>query len=65
MNKKQKMAVEFGLERAANQQEDKIHELVIRTRVPSKWRFIDLETGQVWKYENGLPVLDESTKIKS
>jgi hypothetical protein len=24
-------------------------ELTIRTRVPSKWRFVDLETGDVWK----------------
>lgn len=23
--------------------------LTIRTKVPSKWRFVDLETGDVWK----------------
>ena len=25
--------------------------IVIETRVPSKWRFVDLETGDVWKWE--------------
>lgn len=25
-------------------------DLVIHTKVPSKWRLVDLETGQVYKY---------------
>ena len=25
--------------------------LEIKTKVPSKWRFVDLETGEVWKYQ--------------
>lgn len=24
----------------------------INTRVPSKWRFTDLETGETWRWEN-------------
>lgn len=25
--------------------------IVIETRVPSKWRFVDLETGDVWRWD--------------
>lgn len=28
-------------------------DISIHTRVPSKWRWVDLETGDVWKYEDG------------
>lgn len=27
--------------------------IAIETRVPSKWRFVDLETGDVWKWQDG------------
>jgi hypothetical protein len=27
--------------------------MTISSRAPSKWRFVDLETGHIWKYENG------------
>lgn len=27
--------------------------ITIETKVPSKWRFHDLETGDVWKWTNG------------
>lgn len=26
-------------------------EILIRTKVPSKWRFVDLETGDVWQWD--------------
>lgn len=25
----------------------------INTRVPSKWRLLDLETGDIWRWEDG------------
>ena len=25
----------------------------IVSRVPSKWRFVDLETGDIWRWEKG------------
>jgi hypothetical protein len=28
-------------------------EMTIRSRVPSKWRFVDLETGDVWQWRDG------------
>ena len=28
-----------------------IEEITIRTHVPEKWRFIDLETGHIWKWD--------------
>lgn len=27
--------------------------LEIITHVPSKWRFVDLETGDIWRWEKG------------
>jgi hypothetical protein len=26
-------------------------DITIRTRVPSKWRFVDQETGEVWRWD--------------
>ena len=37
----------FEKEREANRE---IVVISINTRVPSKWRFVDLETGDVWKW---------------
>lgn len=28
-------------------------DLIISTKVPSKWLFVDLETGDIWIKENG------------
>jgi len=28
-------------------------DMTISSRVPSKWRFVDLETGDVWKWRDG------------
>jgi hypothetical protein len=28
-------------------------EMTIKSRVPSKWRFVDLETGDVWQWRDG------------
>jgi hypothetical protein len=37
----------YEAERESNA--ESLTELVIRTRVPSKWRFLDLETGDIWQ----------------
>ncbi len=29
---------------------DKLHEITIKTHVPEKWRFVDLETGDIWQW---------------
>ena len=39
----------FRKEREAN----KVTPITINTRVPSKWRFVDLETGEVWTSLDG------------
>lgn len=39
---------DFARERAAHAEPVRI---TISTKVPSKWRFVDLETGDVWKWE--------------
>ena len=57
MNQEQRIA--FAIERAKNYKENNLHELTISTRVPSKWRFLDLETGQVWKSKDGRFVLSK------
>lgn len=28
--------------------------ITLNTRVPSKWRFVDLETGEVWRWDQAL-----------
>lgn len=42
--------VDYEREREENRLNGTFNELTIRTRVPSKWRFVDLETGEVWKW---------------
>ena len=42
--------------------------IVIETRVPSKWRFVDLETKQIWQYHPENPqgfrfVVDNNIKM--
>lgn len=39
----------FRAERSASN--GKRTDMTISSKVPSKWRFVDLETGEVWKYE--------------
>lgn len=43
--------IPFQKERENNRAE--LTHITISTRVPSKWRFVDLETDQVWKWEHG------------
>lgn len=38
----------FQKERESNSE---IVVISINTRVPSKWRFVDLETGDIWKWD--------------
>lgn len=48
---KDKMRALFEDERKRHPKGVKIE---INTRVPSKWRFVDLETGDIWRrYETG------------
>jgi len=49
----QNIRVGYAVERAANKASDTIHDLTIRTYVPSKWRFLDMETNQLWRFEDG------------
>lgn len=50
------MEVTFDQEREANRLAGgSLTELVIRTHVPRKWRFVDLETGDVWMYNSADP----------
>jgi hypothetical protein len=35
----------------------------ISTRVPSKWRFTDLETGETWRWENDDFRLDNQIRL--
>ena len=63
MNFKQKQAIKIATERAANEKSGALHDLIIRTHVPSKWRFVDLETGQTWMYIDGIMTLDSESYI--
>lgn len=46
----------FEQQREANRRAGgALTELTIRTHVPSKWRFVDLETGDVWRYNDEDP----------
>ena len=38
----------YNRERERNREKGVTHKITIETRVPSKWRFVDLETGDVW-----------------
>lgn len=44
------MASVFVNERLKNLGKDKKVKIEVITLVPSKWRFIDLETSQVWRW---------------
>lgn len=41
---------DWRAERAAN---GPVVELVVRTRVPSKWLLVDRETGERWEWREG------------
>ena len=43
----------YDKERKENKELDIIHNLQVRTRVPSKYRLVDLETGIVYRPSNG------------
>lgn len=43
----------FKEERDRNREEGEMITLTLETRVPSKYRVVDLETGDVWKWEEG------------
>jgi len=45
------VAPDYKAERESN--ENLLHVIKIHTRVPSKWRFVDLETGHVWRWSVG------------
>jgi len=45
--------ISFAEERYNNTTSQSLHHLTIETYVPSKWRFIDLETNTTWKFDNG------------
>lgn len=42
---------EFQKEREKNRAAGRMEKLSINTRVSSKWRFVDLETGDIWKWD--------------
>lgn len=42
----------FEQEREHNRTNDILVRARINTRVPSKWRFVDFETGDVWKIDD-------------
>jgi hypothetical protein len=44
------MLVTFDEERERNRLTGNLIELVIRTNVPTKWRFVDMETGDIWRH---------------
>lgn len=45
------MADLFKLERKLNAKARRTVEITIKTHVPGKWRFVDLETGDIWKWD--------------
>lgn len=44
----------FERERERNRKAGRFVTLKIETRVPSKWRMVDLETGDIWKWNERL-----------
>lgn len=42
----------FDAERDKNRGAGRLVKLVIETRVPSKWRMVDKETGDVWRWND-------------
>lgn len=43
------MKDDYTIER--NNNRDRLIQLTITTHVPSKWRMVDLETGDIWKHD--------------
>jgi hypothetical protein len=41
----------YQAEREANFNDERLVSITIRTRAPSKWRFVDLETSQSWMWD--------------
>jgi len=41
-------------EREKNRRLGLLVKIGIETRVPSKWRFVDQETGDIWKWDDKL-----------
>jgi hypothetical protein len=50
--KNSKVLKAFEAERLENRKNERLVKMTIQTRVPSKWRFHDLETGDVWRWDN-------------
>lgn len=50
----------YAEERHANIASANLQHLTIETYVPSKWRFHDMETKTVWKWQNGAFVEDNT-----
>lgn len=42
----------FNAERERNRESSTLHSFGVSTRVPSKYRLIDLETGDVWRWDS-------------
>lgn len=49
-NTKRALLERYERERRLNQQTDYMARICLNTRVPSKWRFADVETGEVWQW---------------
>lgn len=47
---KRKALDSFRTERRKSREREQIEEIMLRTRVPSKWRLVDLETEEVWMW---------------
>lgn len=44
--------LDYEAERDRNRGAGRLVKLVIETRVPSKWRMVDKETGDVWRWDD-------------
>ena len=42
---------------------DKPISITIHTKVPGKWRFVDLETGDIWRWDNAKKSLVRASDI--
>lgn len=51
----------FSDERDAYESNDKLEHIVIDTRVPMKWRFVDLETGDIWQWNPASRTFEQSS----
>lgn len=53
MNKTtRKQLRDWEKEREKNRKLGRMVKIDITTRVPSKWRFVDQETGDIWKWDD-------------